>query len=79
MKYTFTKDFCGDPEEFELVAENEKELKIVDIFNDVISSAIYHGGDAGGPYYVNPEGMKESLDKLVNFYNAKDKEETTNE
>lgn len=79
MKYTFTKDFRGDPEEFELVAENEKELKIVEILNDVILSAIDHGGDSGGPYYVNPEGMKESLDKLVNFYNAKDKEESTNE
>lgn len=75
MKYTFTTNFRGNPKDFTLVAENEKELKIVEILNDVISSAIYHGGDTGGPYYVNPDGMKESLDRLVNFYNEKENED----
>lgn len=36
----------------------------IELLNDVIAAAIDHGGDAGGPYYSNADGLARAMFRL---------------
>ena len=42
------------------MTKNEAK-KMVDIINTVVEQAVIHGGDAGGPYFVNYESLDRAL------------------
>lgn len=42
----------------------EEEIRII---NEIILEAIVHGGDSGGPYYINDEGLLSVLHKWMSF------------
>ena len=47
---------------------DECNLEIfIDYFNDIIEQAIIHGGDAGGPYFVNEEKLLQSIIIFLNW------------
>ena len=35
----------------------------------MIEEAVFHGGDGGGPYYVNQKGLVESMQKYLKSIN----------
>ena len=41
---------------------NEEQAKILE---ETINTAIYHGGDYGGAYFIKKEELGEKLDRLV--------------
>lgn len=43
----------------------------VKLLNDLISQAVLHGGDSGGPYYVNHEELRRSVNELIDHLNLK--------
>lgn len=36
----------------------------IELLNDVIAAAIDHGGDTGGPYYSNADGLARAMFRL---------------
>ena len=48
----------------------ENEIKLI---NDIIAMAIIHGGDLGGPYEVNTEGLVSSVKKWLCEKNLQEK------
>lgn len=48
----------------------EKEIKLI---NSIIEEAITHGGDPGGPYFINRSSLQEAIVKWLNFRNIKNK------
>lgn len=53
--------------------ENEISLEIFcRYFNNIISEAITHGGDTGGPYFVNEEGLKEAINNFLIWSSLKE-------
>lgn len=43
----------------------KKEYLILEAVNEIIKEAIIHGGDAGGPYLSNEEGLEKAMDGLL--------------
>lgn len=39
--------------------------EFIDMLNELIEEAIVHGGDTGGPYFSNPEGLEEIMKKIL--------------
>lgn len=46
---------------------SEKE-KLVDILNDVIVNAVWHGGDPGGAYNQNEDGLRQSIQSAIEHF-----------
>lgn len=42
----------------------KEEIRII---NKIIFEAIVHGGDPGGPYYINEEDLLASMYRWINF------------
>lgn len=42
---------------------NEHEIKLI---NKIIFEAIKHGGDSGGPYFTNKDGLISAINNLLN-------------
>lgn len=40
------------------------KLEIIKELNTLIETLILHGGDAGGPYFTEPEAVKTQMDKI---------------
>lgn len=40
-------------------------LSFIKIYNDTIVEAVDHGGDSGGPYFCNKDGLKESIAAVI--------------
>lgn len=36
-------------------------LNFIKVYNSTIIDAVDHGGDSGGPYFCNEDGLKESI------------------
>lgn len=51
----------------------DKELELI---NDIIHMAIFHGGDGGGAYFSDAESLNESIQEWLVFREL-DKEYTT--
>ncbi|MCR5543350.1 MAG: hypothetical protein K6F55_04300 [Eubacterium sp.] len=47
----------------------EKEIQLI---NDIIAMAIIHGGDLGGPYEINTEGLVSSINRWLEEKDLKD-------
>lgn len=43
----------------------------VKLLNDLISQAILHGGDPGGPYYVNHDELRRSANNIIDHLDLK--------
>lgn len=43
------------------------------IVNDVIEQAITHGGDTGGPYYINQEELESSINYFIEWLGIEDR------
>lgn len=48
----------------------EEEIELI---NSIIEEAITHGGDPGGPYFINHSSLQEAIVKWLNFKNIKNK------
>ena len=49
-----------------------KEIAIqIDALNKLISESILHGGDAGGPYLVNREGLEKAIEDYLDIIGMK--------
>ena len=49
-----------------MIFENGYELfKFIEIYNSTIIDAVDHGGDPGGPYFCNEDGLKESIGMMI--------------
>lgn len=54
--------------------ENEGTLEIfIEFLNKIIEEAIFHGGDPGGAYYCNKEGLIKSIEQMLTWLSIKDK------
>ena len=40
-------------------------LSFVKVYNDTIIEAVDHGGDPGGPYFCNKDGLKKSITAVI--------------
>lgn len=47
--------------------KNLDETLLIIHINEIVIEAIIHGGDAGGPYGSNEEGLTKSLDDLIDL------------
>ena len=45
------------------MSEHEKTI-LVECLNDIIKNAVIHGGDCGGAYMSNPQGLLEAIETL---------------
>ena len=44
----------------------------IELLNSVISEAIDHGGDTGGPYYCNQDGLARAMFRLRDWSGLRD-------
>ena len=51
------------------IEETEKLDNLLKYLNEVIETSIYHGGDAGGPYYTCKEELNDCIQNLIDFLN----------
>lgn len=40
-------------------------FNFIKIYNTTIIDAVEHGGDPGGPYFCNEDGLKESISMII--------------
>lgn len=45
----------------------ENKTEIIKYLNNVLTEAIYHGGDGGGAYFSNEEALLKSLNELLDY------------
>ena len=48
--------------------------ELLDKLNKVIETAIYHGGDYGGPYFTEFEELTKSLVEMIKILNTEEKQ-----
>ena len=49
-------------------------LNFIKVYNSTIIDAVDHGGDSGGPYFCNEDGLKESIGMIIAQIEANNKE-----
>ena len=55
---------------FDKALKKQEELSLI---NNIVEQAIYHGGDIGGPYFSNRDGLCEAMEKYL-VYKGFDKD-----
>lgn len=53
-----------------MLDQADKEIEII---NEMIDCAIYHGGDCGGAYFSCGESLCEAIEEWITFRNLQDK------
>ena len=48
--------------------------KLVDLLNQLIEEAVEDGGDAGGAYHQNQDGLTKAINDLLEFFGLSDYE-----
>ena len=46
--------------------------KHIEILNNLIYESVEHGGDAGGAYYSNTEGILKAINEYLKFFHLED-------
>ena len=49
--------------------DNEKHIEIL---NNLIYESVEHGGDSGGAYYSNIEGILKAINEYLKFFHLED-------
>lgn len=49
------------------------EVNLTRMVNDIIEEAIEHGGDSGGAYCTNTEGLVKAMKRFLNWCGYKDR------
>lgn len=57
-------------DKFDKELKKQEELSLI---NNIVEQAIYHGGDIGGPYFCNGDGLCEAMEKYL-VYKGFDKD-----
>ena len=77
-------DYSSDPTSEcntinDLLKLNQNQIDLeVDIINNIIKTAIDHGGDIGGPYFSNKENLIQSIEFWIKFRCMNDSFEVRN-
>lgn len=51
--------------------ETTDEVELASLLTVLVGTAIFHGGDSGGPYYIDDEGLQEAAVVLCNHINQR--------
>lgn len=64
-----------DKYNIKFIAESAGEEYLAEALTDLVEASIDHGGDYGGPYYSNFEGLEGAVSRVCRVINETAKQE----